>query len=152
MDRLVHRSEILAIDGESYRFKEAQEQAAAKAALRENRNDPGSDHETQRYGAGMPTPGAVCDADVATLLQFLYDLTEALERHYTAELIRRNYPAQDGPDLHSARGRRHRETVVADPLQNPLLNSTHARTDEGSCTSTGVGPIRAAMYVFALSE
>jgi len=30
----VHRSEILAIDGDSYRFKEAQEQATAKAALR----------------------------------------------------------------------------------------------------------------------
>ena len=34
VDRLVHRSEILAIDGDSYRLKEAQEQAAAKAALR----------------------------------------------------------------------------------------------------------------------
>jgi IstB-like ATP binding protein len=34
VDRLVHRSEILAIDGDSYRFKEAQEAAAAKAALR----------------------------------------------------------------------------------------------------------------------
>jgi hypothetical protein len=34
VDRLVHRSEILAIDGDSYRFEEAQEAAAAKAALR----------------------------------------------------------------------------------------------------------------------
>lgn len=34
VDRLVHRSEILAIDGDSYRFKEAQERAAEKAALR----------------------------------------------------------------------------------------------------------------------
>jgi DNA replication protein DnaC len=34
VDRLVHRSEILSIDGDSYRFKEAQEAATAKAALR----------------------------------------------------------------------------------------------------------------------
>lgn len=34
VDRLVHRSEILAIDGDSYRFKEAQEAAAAKADQR----------------------------------------------------------------------------------------------------------------------
>jgi len=42
-------------------------------------------------------PLGLCDEDVATLLQFLYDLTEALERHYTAELIRRNYPTRDTP-------------------------------------------------------
>ena len=35
-------------------------------------------------------PLGLCDDDVATLLQFLYDLTEALERHYTGELMRRN--------------------------------------------------------------
>ena len=29
------------------------------------------------------------------LLEFLYDLTEALERHYTGELIRRNCLRQD---------------------------------------------------------
>jgi hypothetical protein len=40
-------------------------------------------------------PLALRDADVTTLLQFLYDLTEALEHHYTGELIRRNYPRQD---------------------------------------------------------
>jgi hypothetical protein len=40
-------------------------------------------------------PLGLCDRDVATLLDFLYDLTEALERHYTGELIRRNYPRQD---------------------------------------------------------
>ena len=34
VDRLVHRSEILTIAGDSYRLKEAQERAAAKAALR----------------------------------------------------------------------------------------------------------------------
>ncbi len=34
VDRLVHRSEILAIEADSYRFKEAQERAAQKAALR----------------------------------------------------------------------------------------------------------------------
>jgi len=35
-------------------------------------------------------PLGLCDDDAATLLQFLYDLTEALERHYTGELMRRN--------------------------------------------------------------
>ena len=39
----------------------------------------------------------LCDADVTTLLDFLYDLTEALERHYTGELMRRNYPRPDAP-------------------------------------------------------
>ena len=42
-------------------------------------------------------PLGLCDADVATLLDFLYDLTEALERHYTGELMRRNYPRLDAP-------------------------------------------------------
>ena len=49
----------------------------------------------------------LCDADFATLLDFLYELTEALERHYTGELIRRNYPRQhnsteDSPDTNLA--------------------------------------------------
>ena len=35
-------------------------------------------------------PLGLCDDDAATLLQFLYDLTEALERHYAGELMRRN--------------------------------------------------------------
>ena len=35
VDRLVHRSEIVKIDGESYRLKEAKESAVAKARLRE---------------------------------------------------------------------------------------------------------------------
>jgi hypothetical protein len=34
-------------------------------------------------------PLGLCDDDAATLLQFLYDLTEALECHYAAELMRR---------------------------------------------------------------
>ena len=34
IDRLVHRSEILSIDGESYRLKEAKERAAKRAAAR----------------------------------------------------------------------------------------------------------------------
>jgi DNA replication protein DnaC len=34
VDRLVHRCEVVAIDGESYRRKEAQERAAQKAASR----------------------------------------------------------------------------------------------------------------------
>jgi hypothetical protein len=36
-------------------------------------------------------PLGLCDDDAATLLQFLYDLTEALERHYAGELLRRNH-------------------------------------------------------------
>jgi len=34
IDRLVHHSEVIAIEGESYRFKEAQEQAMQLAAKR----------------------------------------------------------------------------------------------------------------------
>ena len=54
-------------------------------------------------------PLGLHDADVATLLQFLYDLTEALESHYTGELIRRNYPRQDNSTENS------RDTNPADP-------------------------------------
>ena len=35
-------------------------------------------------------PLGFCDDDAATLLQFLYDLTEALESHSTGQLMRRN--------------------------------------------------------------
>jgi DNA replication protein DnaC len=40
IDRLVHRAEIIEIDAESYRLKEAQERAAAKAAKRRSRRRP----------------------------------------------------------------------------------------------------------------
>jgi hypothetical protein len=49
-------------------------------------------------------PLGLCDDDVATLLQFLYDLTEGLERHYAAELLRREH-------------RRH--TTEESPLDDP---------------------------------
>lgn len=38
IDRIVHKSEILTIDGESYRAKEAAERAAQKQALRKKKN------------------------------------------------------------------------------------------------------------------
>ena len=40
VDRLVHRSEIIEIDGDSYRAKEAKERAAAKAASRRKKHPP----------------------------------------------------------------------------------------------------------------
>jgi hypothetical protein len=45
-------------------------------------------------------PMGLRDHDVATLIDFLHELTDALERHYTGELIRRNHPRPDasGPD------------------------------------------------------
>jgi hypothetical protein len=42
-------------------------------------------------------PIGLCDHDLATLIDFLHELTDALERHYTGELIRRNYPRPDAP-------------------------------------------------------
>jgi DNA replication protein DnaC len=39
IDRLVHRAEIITIEGESYRFKEARERAAHKAKTRKLRRD-----------------------------------------------------------------------------------------------------------------
>jgi hypothetical protein len=42
-------------------------------------------------------PIGLCDHDVAALIDFLHELTDALERHYTGELIRRNYPRPDAP-------------------------------------------------------
>jgi hypothetical protein len=42
-------------------------------------------------------PIGLSDHDVATLIDFLHELTDALERHYTGELIRRNYPRPDAP-------------------------------------------------------
>jgi DNA replication protein DnaC len=43
VDRLVHRSEIIEIDGESYRAKEAKERAAAKAKSRKHRRGTHAD-------------------------------------------------------------------------------------------------------------
>ena len=40
-------------------------------------------------------PLDLCDDDAATLLEFLYDLTEALERHYAGQLLRRNLRSHD---------------------------------------------------------
>ncbi len=40
IDRLVHRSEILSLDGESYRLKEAKERAAKRAAARSAAKKP----------------------------------------------------------------------------------------------------------------
>lgn len=42
-------------------------------------------------------PLDLCDDDAATLLQFLYDLTEALERHYEGQLLRRTHLRPDPP-------------------------------------------------------
>jgi hypothetical protein len=41
-------------------------------------------------------PLDLCDDDVATLLQFLHELTDAIKRHYTGEMKRRqhHWPAQ----------------------------------------------------------
>jgi hypothetical protein len=50
-------------------------------------------------------PLGLCDDDAATLLQFLYDLTEALERHYGAELMRRNH--------------QHRSSIPESPFTEP---------------------------------
>jgi len=47
-------------------------------------------------------PLGLCEEDATTLLQFLYNLTEALERHYKAEYIRRMpqspIPTDDSPN------------------------------------------------------
>ena len=40
IDRLVHHAQILAIKGESYRRKEAQEQAAARSRKRTAKTSP----------------------------------------------------------------------------------------------------------------
>jgi hypothetical protein len=50
-------------------------------------------------------PLGLCDDDAATLLQFLHDLTEALERHYAAELMRRNH--------------QHRSSIPESPFTEP---------------------------------
>jgi hypothetical protein len=40
VDRLVHRSEIVQIDGESYRLKESKEEASKRRKARKNRRPP----------------------------------------------------------------------------------------------------------------
>ena len=50
VDRLVHRSEILEIQGESYRLKEAQEQAAQRAAERSRAAKGRSAEDKRRVG------------------------------------------------------------------------------------------------------
>ena len=105
IDRLVHRAEIVALEGKSYRLKEAQERAAAQSQI---------PHPGRAQGAlsAMLQPNdlpLVClpidlsDEAAAKLVEFLHELTEALERHYFAQL-RRHYsatdiPRSDPPDL-----------------------------------------------------
>jgi hypothetical protein len=44
-------------------------------------------------------PLELCDDDAATLIEFLYDLTEALERHYDGQLLRRQQRRPDSPQI-----------------------------------------------------
>ena len=89
VDRLVHRSEILAIDGDSYRLKEAQERAARrKPPLTEK-----SKTVTLMEPNDLPIvclPLELSD-DRRDPIDFLHDLTDALERHYAGQLLRRQH-------------------------------------------------------------
>lgn len=49
VDRLVHRSEIIEIQGESYRLKEAKERSAAKATTRKKRTPLGRSHSHDHH-------------------------------------------------------------------------------------------------------
>jgi hypothetical protein len=82
VDRLVHRSEIRAIEGDRYRFKEVQgsRDRRRKSRATRNRNPHGRTHDTEGYAAHRSATGTLRCRCVATFLQFLYDLTEALER------------------------------------------------------------------------
>ena len=44
-------------------------------------------------------PLELCDDDAATLIEFLYDLTEALERHYDGQLLRRQHRRPDSSPI-----------------------------------------------------
>ena len=86
VDRLLHRAEIVALEGKSYRFKEAQERAARKSRSRTphaNRAEPHA--PTQRLAARVPAPRTL-HAAAAKLVAFLHELTDALERHYGAQI------------------------------------------------------------------
>ena len=93
VDRLLHRAEIVALDGKSYRLKEAKERAARKAKSRTPPRARSAERHarTQRPAAGLP-PARTAAPAAAELIEFLHQLTAALERHYCAQL-RRYYKA-----------------------------------------------------------
>jgi DNA replication protein DnaC len=55
IDRIVHRSEIISIEGESYRLKEAKERAAAKAAQRASARRAKRPNGSSAPAAAQPT-------------------------------------------------------------------------------------------------
>jgi len=85
VDRLLHRAEIVVLDGESYRFKEAQERAARKAKSRTRA--PRKALTAMLQPNDLPLvclPIDLSDEAATKLVEFLHDLTDALERHYGA--------------------------------------------------------------------
>jgi hypothetical protein len=57
IDRLVHRCEIVAIDGESYRLKEAKARSEKKAASRAAAPAKVKHHDTAQTGDGTAITG-----------------------------------------------------------------------------------------------
>ncbi len=98
VDRLVHRSEILSLAGDSYRLKEAKERAARRAP---HAPRPGKHAEDLRHGtersADRRLPTELSGEDAARLIEFLYQIAEGLERLYLGELMRRR-PSTAAPD------------------------------------------------------
>ena len=69
------------------------------------------------------------------LIDFLYDLTGALERHYTGELMRRNNPQPDapprGPDTDPLTIRRSDNPVVAGKTRPCPKTASHRQNTAG---------------------
>src|SRR5690242_2084958 len=101
VDRLVHRSEILSIDGESYRMKEARKRAARRATQR-----PAGKRLAPRGQSMQPNdlpivclPMVLSDEAAAALVDFLHELAEALESHYCGQLLRHAHHNNSLPSL-----------------------------------------------------
>ena len=92
VDRLIYRSEIVPLDGEGYRLREAKEQAAKRSRARAAKCQiPPSPRNTLMNRHHLPLidiPLNRSDDDAAKLLDFLLQLAHLLEEHYSEQLYR----------------------------------------------------------------
>ena len=107
VDRLIHRSEIVQLDGESYRLREAKEQAAkrSKGPLAPNRQIPCIARTALMNHQPPPliaVPLDLSDEAAAKLTDFLLATAHQLENYYSEQLYRyHNGIDERQPDLWS---------------------------------------------------
>ena len=105
VDRLIHRSEIVQLDGESYRLREAKEQAAKRSKARSRRTAKSRCIVRTASMNYQPPPLITVPLDLsdeaaARLIDFLLEIAHRMENHYSEQLYRyHNAIDERQPDL-----------------------------------------------------